>query len=129
MKKVILFALLFSTTLLSAREINPINPDFDHRICLNNRSVNPSAGQTRENKREALESLVKMMSANVEVQSMFKQLHPAYQAYYRKLSASLRSDGRELSSYELDRILDLSGSCDSVDSVLIDIINIINNLK
>lgn len=126
MKKIILITLLFSATILPAREVNPINPDFNHDICLNNRSVNPAAGQTGANKREALESLAKMKSFNVEQQAMYNQLHPAYRAYYNKLSSSLRSDGRKLSSFELDRQLDLSGDCDGVNSVLLDIIN---NLK
>ena len=126
MKKIVLLTIIIFSTYLSAREVNPINPDFDHNICLNNRSVNPSAGQSRSNKREALETLVAMKSFDIEKQSIYNQMHPSYRAYYNKLSSSVRSDGRELSSYELDRQLDLSGSCDGVDSVLLDIIR---NLK
>ncbi len=126
MIKFMFFITFITGSLLSAREMNPVNPDFNHSICLTNRSVNPGAAQTRINKREALEALVKMNMFDIEHQSMFRDLHPAYQAYYKKLRSAVRSDGHELSSFELDRQLDLSGSCDGVDSVLLDIIK---NLK
>lgn len=121
MKKIILITIMFSTAVLPAREINPQNPQFDHRICLNNRLNNSSAGQTRLNKAEALAALANMKSFDAERQAKLQHLHPAYRAYYSKLSSSVRSDGHELFSFELDRQLDLSGSCEDVDSILIDI--------
>lgn len=121
MKKIVLIAVMFSTVLLPAREINPLNPHFDHKICLNNRLANRSAGQTRFNKIEALEALASMNRLDVERQSKLQHLHPAYRVYYNKLSLSVRSNGHELFSNELDKQLDLSGSCEDVDSILIEI--------
>lgn len=122
MKKILLITIIFSAALLPAREINPQSPHFDHTICLNNRLNMPSAGQIRLNKAEALAALANIKNLDVEKQqSRLQHLHPAYRAYYNKLSSSIRSDGRELFSYELDRQLDLSGSCEDVDTILVDI--------
>lgn len=126
MKTILFVTIALAAGLLSAREMNPSNPDFDHSLCLKNHAANPSAGQTRLFKKAALETLVNMKTLDAERQSIYSQMHPAYKTYYGKLSASVRSNGRELYSRELDRQLDLSGNCEDVDSVLLDIIK---NLK
>lgn len=125
MNKHIFIALLLVGSFLSAREINPLYPDFNHYSCFN-RSINPSANHFRSLIQEALGSLVKMQSADIESQAYFSSLHPANKAYYLKLMRSVRSDGRILSSHELEKEMNLSGTCDSATDVLLDIIR---NLK
>lgn len=99
-----------------AREINPAAPDFNHQSCTKSRAL----------KAEALNSLVKITSMDAESMARFSQLDRLYKAYLFKLNRSVRSDGKQLYSTDLDQQLNLAGDCEGVDSLLLGIINSIN---
>jgi|GEM_PF-4388609 len=129
MKKMILLTLtmLFSVALL-AKEINPENlenPDFNHYICLSPRDNN-KLGSLLGLKTQALVALYEIHNAGVgspaTFPARFARLHPAAQIYYKKLSSSLSSNGQEHYSSKLDEQLNLAGSCESTEALLLNIV-------
>lgn len=109
MTKYIYTLLFLSLSLtLQAREINPAAPDFNHKSC---RYI--LGGKTI-----ALEKLVALKSRGIENQINFQQLTAIEKTYFYKLSGTVRSTGKELYSFELDKQLDLTGDCDTADALI-----------
>lgn len=136
MIKITMLTLTLFSTFLSASEINfdaqiePLNPGFNHTICLNTRLRDSSIGHTKYLKAEALQTLAKLTAqlntSNTQADPVFSRLHPADQVFYGNLIKSLKNNGRELYSFELDKQLNSAGTCENVDAVLV---GIIENLK
>lgn len=93
---------------LQAREINPAAPDFNHKGCR----------QILGGKTIALEKLVALNSQGLENQINFQQLGAVEKVYFYKLGRTVRSTGKELYSFELDKQLDLTGDCETADALI-----------
>lgn len=114
MKKSMIFAALILIGINTlARPLNPINPDFNHDNC-----------NLKYLKSDALTAISQLRSARPEPEeNPIAALSPAHKAYYLKLLKSVRSNGFELYSSQLDQDLNFSGSCENATDILNDIIN------
>ena len=119
--KILVLFILMSSSLVSAQEIKTKASKFSHFSCLRNKTPKLSGDKIRLHKLKALETLQKMNVFNPEKRLVFHQLPLAYQNLYNKLSTSVRVNGSNIFSNELDRQLDLAGSCESVNSLLLEI--------
>lgn len=120
MKNILAISIVLFSSFAFAYPINPMDPYFNHEVCLSSR-LNPKNINIRYLKQEALEALV-MMNAPLLDEDSASRLTRSHQAYYNRLKASIRSNGQNLYSFELDKILNLSASCENAEAVLIDII-------
>lgn len=111
-KSIIFSTLILLGTTTWARPLNPTNPDFNHEAC-----------SLKYLKAETLKAVVQLRSAQLEPErDPLANQSSAHKAYYLKLLKSVRSNGSDLYSSQLDQDLNFSGSCENAADLLNDIL-------